>query len=59
VLVAAMNPCPCGWFGARVRKCTCPAGAASRYRVASGPLLDRFDLRITVKPVDAAALLKG
>ena len=60
VLVAAMNPCPCGWFGAGVRKCTCPAGAASRYRGrVSGPLLDRFDLRITVKPVDAAALLKG
>ncbi len=60
VLVAAMNPCPCGWHGAGVRTCSCPAGAAARYRGrVSGPLLDRFDLRIAVKPVDAAALLAG
>jgi len=60
VLVAAMNPCPCGWHGSGVRPCTCAAGAATRYRArVSGPLLDRFDLRISVKPVDAEALLEG
>lgn len=58
VLVGAMNPCPCGWLGSGVRPCRCPAGLASRYRGrVSGPLLDRFDLRITVKPVDASALV--
>lgn len=59
VLVAAMNPCPCGWLGSGVRPCRCPAGLAARYRGrVSGPLLDRFDLRISVKPVDADALIR-
>jgi magnesium chelatase family protein len=41
-----------------VRPCRCPPGLSARYRArVSGPLLDRFDLRVTVKPVDAGALL--
>jgi magnesium chelatase family protein len=58
VLVAAMNPCPCGWRGSRVRPCTCTESDARRYRArVSGPLLDRFDLRVDVHPVDPEALL--
>jgi magnesium chelatase family protein len=58
VLIGAMNPCPCGWLGSGVRPCRCPSGLATRYRGrVSGPLLDRFDLRIGVKPVDAAELV--
>lgn len=55
-LVAAMNPCPCGWAGTEGAACSCPRGAAERYvgRV-SGPLRDRIDLWVTmprVPPVD-------
>ena len=60
ILVGAMNPCPCGWQGSGVRPCTCPAGLPARYRSRiSGPLLDRFDLRVIVKPVPPAALLES
>ncbi|MCC7138405.1 MAG: YifB family Mg chelatase-like AAA ATPase [Planctomycetes bacterium] len=58
VLVGAMNPCPCGWLGSGVKACRCPGGLAARYRGrVSGPLLDRFDLRVTVRAVDPKALL--
>ncbi|MEX2373866.1 MAG: ATP-binding protein, partial [Dehalococcoidia bacterium] len=45
LLVAAMNPCPCGYYGDSVRACTCPEAQVSRYqRRVSGPLMDRIDL---------------
>ena len=51
-LVAAMNPCPCGYYNHPTRECTCPPGAVHRYlgRI-SGPLMDRIDLHIEVTPV--------
>ena len=57
MLVAAMNPCRCGFYGHPTRKCTCTAKDSKSYlsRV-SGPLLDRFDLHIEVPPVEYAEL---
>ena len=52
MLVASMNPCPCGYYGHPAIKCTCPSGAISRYTARiSGPLLDRIDIHIEVNPV--------
>ncbi len=52
MLIAAMNPCPCGYYGHPTRKCTCTRSAVANYlsRV-SGPLLDRFDLHVEAAPV--------
>jgi len=52
MLVAAMNPCPCGYHGDLVRECTCTPAQIQRYRAhVSGPLLDRIDLHIEVPAV--------
>jgi len=52
MLVASMNPCPCGYFNHPEKACTCPPGAVQKYlsRI-SGPLLDRIDLHVEVTPV--------
>ncbi|MFN8104735.1 MAG: YifB family Mg chelatase-like AAA ATPase [Acidimicrobiia bacterium] len=57
-LVAASNPCPCGYLGSARRTCTCDPAAVARYaRRLSGPLLDRIDLTIPVAAVTAGSLL--
>jgi len=53
MLVAAMNPCPCGYFGDLKRECRCGPVQVQRYRQRiSGPLLDRIDLHIEVPAVE-------
>ena len=57
MLVAAMNPCPCGFFGHPSRECTCSQNSVHKYlNRISGPMLDRLDLHVEVPPVDYAAL---
>ena len=60
MLIAAMNPCPCGYLGHPTRPCTCGQRAASLYlNRVSGPLLDRFDLHIEAAPVSFDDLSGG
>ena len=52
MLVAAMNPCPCGFFGDSKRECTCSLPQIQRYRTKiSGPLMDRIDIHLEVPSV--------
>ena len=52
MLVAAMNPCPCGFAGDATRVCICTENDIQRYRARlSGPLLDRIDLHVTLSPI--------
>src|SRR5690606_33797022 len=52
MLVASMNPCPCGYYNHPEKDCSCPPGAVQKYlNKISGPLLDRIDLHIEVTPV--------
>jgi len=60
MLTAAMNPCPCGHWGAAEDRCTCDPAQVARYRArVSGPLLDRIDLHIEVPAVPFRALSDG
>lgn len=60
LVCAAMNPCPCGYDGDARRVCTCTPDRVERYRARiSGPLLDRFDMHIALKPVEARTLRDG
>ncbi|HZU70654.1 MAG TPA: YifB family Mg chelatase-like AAA ATPase [Ktedonobacteraceae bacterium] len=53
MLIGAMNPCPCGFYGDPVKECTCSAMAIARYqKKISGPLLDRIDIHVEVPRVD-------
>jgi magnesium chelatase family protein len=53
MLIGAMNPCPCGYYGDPVKECTCTPGMISRYQKrVSGPLLDRIDIFVQVPRID-------
>ena len=59
MLVASMNPCPCGYYGDPLHKCTCTPGQISRYLSnISGPLLDRIDIHCEIQAVPFAQLSK-
>ena len=59
-LIAAMNPCPCGYLGHFQNKCRCTSDQVSRYRSKiSGPLLDRIDLQIEVPAISQDELVKA
>ena len=58
MLVAAMNPCPCGHYGSVQRECRCSPGQIQRYRSKiSGPLLDRIDIHVEVAPISETDLM--
>lgn len=60
MLVAAMNPCPCGYAGDPTRVCMCSETEVQRYRSRlSGPLLDRIDMHVTLSPVPLRQLGNG
>ncbi|MGE5097611.1 MAG: YifB family Mg chelatase-like AAA ATPase [Betaproteobacteria bacterium] len=59
-LVAAMNPCPCGYLGHYTSRCKCAPETVSRYRARiSGPLLDRIDLHVEVPALPADEIAQG
>ena len=58
MLIATMNPCPCGHFGDPFHECTCTTQQIDSYKKRiSGPLLDRIDIYLNVKPVETSSLL--
>lgn len=57
IFIASMNPCPCGYYGSNVKKCTCKPEQIKKYiSKISGPLLDRIDLHIEVENVEYTKL---
>ncbi len=57
MLIASMNPCPCGYYGSKDKNCTCSRGQIDKYiGKISGPLLDRIDIHIEVEAVDYKSL---
>jgi len=59
-LIAAMNPCRCGWYGEQGVRCRCRLDEAARYQLrVSGPLLDRIDLRVVMARVPPEVLIEG
>jgi len=60
MLIAAMNPCPCGYYNDPTHKCTCSPGQIQRYMgKISGPLLDRIDLHVEISPVPLSEISKS
>jgi magnesium chelatase family protein len=60
MLVAAMNPCPCGYYGDPFKECKCSVGEISRYhKKISGPLLDRIDIFLDVPHIDYEKLTES
>ncbi|KKQ75214.1 MAG: Mg chelatase, subunit ChlI, partial [Microgenomates group bacterium GW2011_GWF1_38_5] len=60
LLVAASNPCPCGYFGDPKKPCRCMPGIISRYQKrVSGPILDRIDIHISLRLLETEKLVKN
>lgn len=60
MLVASMNPCPCGFYGSNVKECTCTKKQIKEYRSKiSGPILDRIDIQVSVPNVKYEKLAGG
>ena len=57
MLIAAMNPCPCGYYGHPTKECICSERTISKYLAkVSGPLLDRIDIHVEVPPIEFSDL---
>jgi magnesium chelatase family protein len=57
MLIGAMNPCPCGYYGDPLKACTCSTGTVTNYQKRiSGPLLDRIDIHVEVPRVECDKL---
>ena len=60
ILIAAMNPCPCGYLGSSHKACTCSPSAIQNYRKKlSGPIVDRIDMTLMLNPIETSVLLKN
>jgi magnesium chelatase family protein len=60
ILIAAMNPCPCGFFGHKEKQCICTTQQINNYqKKVSGPILDRIDLHLNVLPLETEELHKS